>query len=107
MRACIATWASEGRCVLIASHLLAELALVVDRVVIIDRGTIAYEGAVGATAPGPSVRVCCADPDVLAALVRGRGGAAVWAGSSDLYVTGLTVDEVGRLAATAGGGLSR
>jgi ABC-2 type transport system ATP-binding protein len=38
--------AGEGRTVLVSSHLLAEVAQTVDRVVVIDRGRLVAEGPV-------------------------------------------------------------
>jgi ABC-2 type transport system ATP-binding protein len=40
LRTFLQTLAAEGRTVLVASHLLAEVALTVDRVLIIDRGRL-------------------------------------------------------------------
>ncbi len=38
------TWADDGKAVLISTHQLAELAAVVDHVVVLDRGRVAYAG---------------------------------------------------------------
>jgi len=43
--------ADEGRTVLLSSHLLAEVAQLADRLVIIDRGRLVREGAVAELAP--------------------------------------------------------
>jgi len=38
------TWADDGKAVLISTHQLAELAAVVDHVVVLDRGRVAFAG---------------------------------------------------------------
>lgn len=57
VRRLLRVWADEGRTVVMSSHLLAEVAQVADRVVIIREGRLAYEAALAdlATAPGRSV----------------------------------------------------
>jgi ABC-2 type transport system ATP-binding protein len=47
LRAFLQGLAAEGRTVLVSSHLLAEVAQTVDRVVIIDRGRMLAQGALG------------------------------------------------------------
>jgi ABC-2 type transport system ATP-binding protein len=47
LRTLLREMAGEGRTVLVSSHLLAEVAQTVDRVVVIDRGRLVAEGAVG------------------------------------------------------------
>ncbi len=44
VRALVRNLAADGRCVIVASHLLAEIALTVDDVVIIDRGRAVHHG---------------------------------------------------------------
>jgi ABC-2 type transport system ATP-binding protein len=45
LRRMIRTWAAEGRTVLFSSHVLAEVEMVADRVVIIDRGHVVRDAA--------------------------------------------------------------
>jgi len=47
LRTFLQSLAAEGRTVLVSSHLLAEVAQTVDRVVIIDRGRLLAQGALG------------------------------------------------------------
>ncbi len=39
-------WADDGRAVLVSTHQLAELAVIVDRLVVIDRGSLAFAGPI-------------------------------------------------------------
>jgi ABC-2 type transport system ATP-binding protein len=55
VRRLLRTWVEEGRSVVVSSHLLAELAQVVDRVVIVDAGRRVAETEVGSLAPGDSL----------------------------------------------------
>lgn len=47
LRALIRSWADQGRTALVSTHLLAEVGMLADHVVIIDRGTVVHEGAMG------------------------------------------------------------
>jgi ABC-2 type transport system ATP-binding protein len=55
MRELVRTWADEGRTVLVSSHLLAEVAQVVDRVVIIRDGRLVAETALDGGITGPDL----------------------------------------------------
>ena len=39
-------WADEGRAVLVSTHQLAELSVIVDRLVVIDKGSLVFDGSV-------------------------------------------------------------
>jgi ABC-2 type transport system ATP-binding protein len=91
-------WAAEGRCVVVSSHLLAEVAQAVDHVVIINHGRIAHETN-GAMSP-PATLVRCADPQRLAGAIRTMNGTAQVDGDV-VRVTGLDSTQLGNLAAQA------
>ncbi len=64
--------ASEGRTVLISSHVLAEVAQTVDRVLIISRGRLVLSSSLTelTARAGGAVRVRCGDPQRLTAALR-------------------------------------
>jgi len=86
IRAMIRRIASEGRSVLVSSHLLAELEAVCDHLVVINRGGLQYEGDLASlpTAAGGSLSLRtlrAADAPRLVELLRNQGlEAAVDAG---------------------------
>ncbi|HEV3014704.1 MAG TPA: ATP-binding cassette domain-containing protein [Actinomycetota bacterium] len=97
--------AAEGRTVFVSSHLMSEMAMTAQHLIVIGRGRLiadtGMEEFVARAAPG-LVRVRSTDPAALAALLRSRDGAVAEAGDGGLAVSGLTTDEVGRLAGAAG-----
>ncbi|HEV2824029.1 MAG TPA: ATP-binding cassette domain-containing protein [Actinomycetota bacterium] len=97
--------AAEGRTVFVSSHMMSEMALAAQHLIVIGRGRLiadtGMEEFVARAAPGV-VRVRSTDPAALAALLRSRDGAVAEAGDGGLAVSGLTTDEVGRLAGAAG-----
>ncbi len=102
LRSFLRQFASTGGAVLISSHILAEVAEVADRVVVIDRGRMLYEGPIGGlTASGSVVIVRAPEAARLrAALVA--DGASVTESDGALEVSGLAIERVGELAARNG-----
>jgi ABC-2 type transport system ATP-binding protein len=99
VRQLLRAWADEGRTVLVSSHLLAELAQVVDRVVIIRDGRLVAETEVAALADAITVRVD--RPDALASALRAAGVQHVVGADGAISVPGREPAEVGRIAAGA------
>ncbi len=97
--------ASEGRTVLVSSHLLSEVQQSVDRVVIISHGALVYEGGLAGLESGPRVIVDAPDRAGLDSALR-SAGAAVEATPAGLAVTGLGPERVGAIASGAGIALS-
>jgi ABC-2 type transport system ATP-binding protein len=97
--------AAEGRTVFVSSHLMSEMALTAQHLIVIGRGRLiadtGVEEFVARAAPGV-VRVRSTDPAALAALLRSRDVAVSEAEGGALAVSGLDTDQVGRLAGTAG-----
>lgn len=96
--------ASEGRTVLLSSHLLSEVAITADRLVIIGRGRLLADTTVAGLLAGGirSVRVRSAQSSQLAAGLE-RCGAAVEALDRDtLRVTGIDVAAIGEVASDLG-----
>jgi ABC-2 type transport system ATP-binding protein len=97
--------AAEGRTVFVSSHLMSEMALTAQRLIVIGRGRLiadtGMEEFVSRAEPGV-VRVRSTDPAALAALLRSREVAVSEASDGALAVSGLSTDQVGRLAGGVG-----
>jgi ABC-2 type transport system ATP-binding protein len=97
--------AAEGRTVFVSSHLMSEMALTAQHLIVIGKGRLIADTGTDeliATAAPPVVRVRSADPARLAGLLRSREVAFEGAGDGALAVSGLSTDQVGRLAGAAG-----
>lgn len=93
--------ASEGRTILVSSHVLSEVEQTVDNVVIIDKGSLVRQGSLAELADhhGGSVLVRGPDLDRLAAALDGRETAVtVERRDGALVVTGMQPAEVGHIA---------
>ena len=96
--------AAEGRSVLLSSHLIGEMALTADRLVVIGRGRLVAElsmDELAARAP-QFVKVRTTDTERLAAVLRQAGMAVAANGDGSLSVTGAGSDAIADLAAAAG-----
>jgi ABC-2 type transport system ATP-binding protein len=103
MRRLVREFAAQGRCVLLASHILAEVVQAADRVVIIARGRALRAADVGSLDATTELAVRVDDPESLAQALSKRHGAEVRAtGDGRLVVRGTTAEEVGRTAARVG-----
>jgi ABC-2 type transport system ATP-binding protein len=93
----------RGGTVLVSSHLLAELALAADSVVIIKHGRLVTEGPVGEiTGGGATVRVRSPQAEQLRAVLAARGVTATLDGPDQVVVSGADTEVVGRAVAEAG-----
>ncbi len=101
--------AAEGRTVFVSSHLMSEIALTAERLVVIGRGRLiadtSVEDFVRSASGDAAVRVRCADPGRLAELLAAQG-AHVDDDGEALSVQGTTSEEIGRLALEGGIALS-
>jgi ABC-2 type transport system ATP-binding protein len=104
LRAFLRTRVDNGGTVLISSHLLAELALSADHVVIIKDGRLVTQGSVSELTRGSSaaIRVQTPQADVLARALVTSGIAVDRVGPHELVVRDAEPDLVGRTAATVG-----
>jgi ABC-2 type transport system ATP-binding protein len=99
--------ASEGRTVLVSSHVLAEMAQTVDEVLVISRGKLVAQGTLdelthGVEAP---IWVRTPEPERLRAALRAREGVdpkPAETGGGWLEVRGATLEDVGTTAAENG-----
>jgi ABC-2 type transport system ATP-binding protein len=106
--------AGQGKTVLVSSHLMNEMAVTADHLVVIGRGRLladAPTAEVVARGSGHSVRVRTPDADRLTALITDAGGSVIrgsnggLAGDPDdttpvLTVTGVPAARIGQLAAS-------
>lgn len=97
--------AGQGRTVFLSSHLMSEMALTADHIIVVGRGRILADAPVAdvvAGASGSKVRVRSPRADQLEDLLR-RAGAAVTATEPGLLeVSGSTAEQIGDTAAAAG-----
>ncbi|MGW3248491.1 ATP-binding cassette domain-containing protein [Streptomyces sp. NPDC001070] len=98
--------ATEGRTVFVSSHLMSEVALVADHLVIVGRGRLLADTTVHdlvRQAGGDVVKVATGDPARLREVLAGTGVEITGrAGSGELLVTGLTARSIGLKAAEHG-----
>lgn len=101
VRRLLRTWADQGRTVLVSSHLLAEVAQVVDRVVIVAGGRLVTETAV-ATLTGSRVLVRVDQPSAMSSALAAVGVDYEILGDGAISVPGTDPGEVGTIAQRAG-----
>ncbi|MBO0919822.1 ATP-binding cassette domain-containing protein [Cellulomonas sp. zg-ZUI222] len=98
--------AAEGRTVFLSSHLMSEMALTADHLVVIGRGRIVADAPVAdviALAGPPTVRVRTPEVRALAALLSREPGVELASTGPDvLDVAGATTAHVAAVAASAG-----
>jgi ABC-2 type transport system ATP-binding protein len=93
----------RGGTVLVSSHLLAELALAADSVVIVKDGRLVTQGPVSAiTAGAATVRVRSPQAERLRAVLTARGVTATLDGPDQVVASGADTEVVGRAVAEAG-----
>lgn len=105
--------ASQGKTVLVSSHLMNEMAVTADHLIVIGRGRLLAAAAtdeVIARGSGQTVRVRTPDPDRLTQLIAAEGGhamptAGVNGNGGDqaplLTISGMPAARIGELAAAA------
>jgi ABC-2 type transport system ATP-binding protein len=97
--------ATEGRSVLVSSHLMSEMALTADRLIVVGKGRLIAEGTVEEVVRSSSighVRVETAEPQSLQRLLRDAGAEVTTEPDGDLIVTGLAARDIGSVAGSAG-----
>jgi ABC-2 type transport system ATP-binding protein len=97
--------AAEGRTVLVSSHLMSEMALTAEHLIVIGRGRLIADVSVAeftAQASSNSVRVRTPEPARLHDLIRAREVTVTPIEGGALEVTGMTSEQIGARAAAAG-----
>ncbi|MGY1682611.1 ATP-binding cassette domain-containing protein [Geodermatophilus sp. SYSU D01176] len=104
LRALLRARADRGGTVLVSSHLLAELALSADHVVIIKNGRLITEGGVEEVTGtrGPAIRVRTPQAAALLAALTSLGIAATLRPPDEVVATGVSTRQVGEAVASAG-----
>ncbi|WP_189220898.1 MULTISPECIES: ABC transporter ATP-binding protein [Streptomyces] len=105
VRTLLRSLAAEGRTVLVSSHLMSEMALTADHLVVIGRGRLLADTTVAAfvrEAGAGSVRVVTPEAARLAALLAGPDTEVTPAGAERLDVRGTDARHIGRTAAAHG-----
>ncbi|QQQ79211.1 ABC transporter ATP-binding protein [Saccharothrix sp. 6-C] len=101
--------AREGRAVLVSSHLMSEMAQTADHLVVIGRGRLIADTGVDEFLRGRgegAVLVRTAEPAAFALRLTASGATVRDGVESSLLVSGLTGEEIGKLAAYHGIALS-
>nr|WP_217507833.1 ATP-binding cassette domain-containing protein [Curtobacterium albidum] len=97
--------ALEGRAVFISSHLMSEMALTADHIVVMGRGRVLADTDLSdlvSTAADSSVLVRTPRPDALLPLIGGPDVTVSYERDGSLRVRGRDADEIGDAAAAAG-----
>lgn len=101
LRDLLRSLAAEGRAVLVSSHGLAELALTVDKVVVLGHGRLITQSSLAdlaARAGGPTVRIRVSEPRQLASRLRETGREVREGHDHTLVVSGDDAGTIARLA---------
>ncbi|MBE3074323.1 MAG: ATP-binding cassette domain-containing protein [Actinobacteria bacterium] len=96
--------AGEGRTVFLSSHLMSEMALTADHIIVIGRGRILADAPVAeivGRAAGTTVRVCSPAAAQLVELLAGPGVSITSTTPQWLEVTGSSARAIGEVAAAA------
>jgi ABC-2 type transport system ATP-binding protein len=93
--------ASEGRTVLVSSHILSEVAQTVDSVVILDHGRLIAQSTLAdlTASANQVVRVRSPRAEDLAVALAGQGATVSLVGPDWLEITGASNEQIGALAA--------
>jgi ABC-2 type transport system ATP-binding protein len=97
--------AGEGRTVFVSSHLMAEMALTADHVIVIGRGRLLAESSIEDLIAGSSqnfVRVRSTQDTALVDLIVAKGGTSRREADGALAVSGISASAIGELAGTNG-----
>lgn len=98
------TLANEGRTVFVSSHLMSEMAVSADQIIVIGRGKLITSGSVDdltKTAEG-TVLVRGSDHAHLTSVLTAQHGVVRDSNDNGLTVGGLTSDQIGQIAFDAG-----
>lgn len=96
--------ANEGRTVFVSSHLMSEMAVSADQIIVIGRGKFITQGSVDdltTTAKG-TVFVRTTDNAKLTTALQAHHGVVQEINDNGLVVEGMTSDQIGQAAFTAG-----
>jgi ABC-2 type transport system ATP-binding protein len=96
-------YADAGAAVFLSSHLMSEVELVADHVIVLGRGRVLRDAPLRDFHAGAAAVEVVADRAAeLAAILTGRGATVEPTGSRSFLVTGLTAKQIGAVALEAG-----
>ncbi len=101
LRNMLKTLAGQGRSIFVSSHLLSEMALMADSLVVVGRGSLIASGRMSdfiSTSNRNAVVIRVDKPDVMVRELRARQAAVVPEPDGKLAVTGMDSERVGDLA---------
>lgn len=96
--------AAEGRTVFLSSHLMSEMSMTADHVIVVGKGKLLRDQSMTdfiRDAAADSVRVVSPDQGELAERIKTAGGTVTDTPDAALQVTGITSREIGTIAADA------
>jgi ABC-2 type transport system ATP-binding protein len=96
--------AAEGRTVFVSSHMMSEMALTAEHLIVIGRGRLIADTSVADFIAGASrnvVRVRTSDQEALRAVLSGPDVVVAYLDDGALQVEGLTTDQIGMAAGSA------
>ena len=104
VRTLLKSLAAEGRTVLVSSHLMSEMAITADRLLIIGRGHLIAQTTIQEllNGSGSFVRARSPQSEALATLLEARGATVVRQADEALHITGTTPEAIGELARANG-----
>ncbi|WP_433701569.1 ATP-binding cassette domain-containing protein [Nocardiopsis sp. CA-288880] len=97
--------AAEGRTVFVSSHLMSEMQLTADHLVVIGRGRLITDAPLAEVLDNSAwsaVRVRAPHPEDLVTALEAEGAGVERPGAGELLVTGVPIERVGELAHRAG-----
>ena len=105
IRTLLKAMAAEGRTVFVSSHMMSEMGLTADHIIVIGRGRLVADTNLDdflRHSAGSYVRVSSPQADRLTTLLTGQGAVVTQGSDGALAVNGLDRDAVGDLAAAHG-----
>jgi ABC-2 type transport system ATP-binding protein len=105
LRTLLQRLAAEGRTVLISSHLMNEMAVTADHLIVVGHGRLLADCTTAdllARGSGPTVRVAAPDLHALGTLATALGGTVTRDGPDALLVHGIPAPRLGEAAGTRG-----
>lgn len=105
IRQLLRTLAAEGRSVLVSSHLMTEMAMTADRLIVVGQGRLIAQGTVDEVVQSSSigyVQVESAHPQTLRRLLVDAGADVDTQPDGALIVTGMHARDIGTMAGSAG-----
>jgi ABC-2 type transport system ATP-binding protein len=98
------TLANEGRTVFVSSHLMSEMAVTADQIIVIGRGRFITQGSIDTltAAVKGTVFVRGSDHQKLLVTVASHGGVITDANDDGVTIGGLSAEQVGQIAFGAG-----